>query len=58
MWLQPVDESIADAFTSIDRSVMRDPWDRFSVATALALGIPLVSHDELIIHSGLVETIW
>jgi PIN domain nuclease of toxin-antitoxin system len=58
MWLQPVDESIADAFTSIDRSVMRDQWDRFIVATALALGVPLVCRDELITHSGLVETIW
>jgi PIN domain nuclease of toxin-antitoxin system len=41
--LQPVTEEIIDAFTSIPRASLADPWDRLIVATALALKIPLVS---------------
>jgi PIN domain nuclease of toxin-antitoxin system len=56
--LRPVDPAVADAFTSISRDVMRDPWDRFIVATAQVLEIPLVTRDGRIQGSKLVETIW
>jgi PIN domain nuclease of toxin-antitoxin system len=36
----------------------RDPMDRLIAATARALGIPLVTKDERIIDSPLIETIW
>jgi PIN domain nuclease of toxin-antitoxin system len=42
----------------IDRDVLRDPWDRFIVATALAFELPLVTADRHIQKSGLVEAIW
>jgi PIN domain nuclease of toxin-antitoxin system len=54
----PVDEAVATKFTTIDRELLRDPWDRFIVATALAFDLPLVTADRRIQKSGLVETIW
>ncbi len=42
----------------INREVMRDPWDRFIVATAQVLNLALVTRDGLVQESGLVETIW
>jgi PIN domain nuclease of toxin-antitoxin system len=58
MYVHPVDEAITDAFTMISREVMRDPWDRFIVATAQVLNLALVTRDGLVQESGLVETIW
>jgi PIN domain nuclease of toxin-antitoxin system len=42
----------------IPRSLLTDPWDRFIVATAKALAVPLVTRDERIRSANLVETIW
>jgi len=56
--LYPVDEAVANAFTAIDRAVIADPWDRLIVATALALDVPLVTRDQAIQKSAVVETIW
>jgi PIN domain nuclease of toxin-antitoxin system len=56
--LHPIDEAVADAFTSISRSVLSDPWDRFIVSTAIVLGVPLVTRDEAIRAAGIVETVW
>jgi PIN domain nuclease of toxin-antitoxin system len=36
----------------------RDPADRVIVATALAKGLPILTKDEVIGRSGLVETWW
>ena len=36
----------------------RDPMDRLIAATARALRIPLVTRDERLIDSLLVDTIW
>jgi len=36
----------------------RDPMDRLIAATARSLRIPLVTRDERLIHSPLVETVW
>ncbi len=58
MHVHPIDEDVADAFTAISRDVMRDPWDRFIVATAQVLDLAVVTRDGLIRESGLVETIW
>jgi PIN domain nuclease of toxin-antitoxin system len=38
--------------------VHRDPFDRLIVATAYALGCPLVTADGPITDSGLVKVIW
>lgn len=40
------------------RDPLRDPIDRIIVATALHLGVPLVTKDRKIIDSGVVPTIW
>lgn len=56
--LQPLDLTIADAYTAIARELLKDPWDRLIVATARALQLPLVTKDGRIRRSGLVETIW
>ena len=36
----------------------RDPMDRVIAATAQALGIPLVTKDDRMIDSALIETVW
>jgi hypothetical protein len=41
------------AYRTIGRDALRDPWDRFIVATALALEAPLVSRDAAIAVLGL-----
>jgi PIN domain nuclease of toxin-antitoxin system len=56
--LQPIDEDVVDATTAIPRDVLSDPWDRFIVATAKVLDVPLVTRDQAIRDSGLVPTIW
>lgn len=56
--LHMIDSSTADAYTSIPRSVLTDPWDRFIVATAKTLALPLVTRDGAIREADLVETIW
>jgi PIN domain nuclease of toxin-antitoxin system len=56
--LYPIDEDVVDATISIPRKLLGDPWDRFIVATAKALGLSLVTRDRAIRDSGLVPTIW
>ena len=56
--LHGIDVAVADAFTLIPRTVLTDPWDRFIVATAKALALPLVTRDGAIQESNLVETVW
>jgi len=56
--LHAIDVAVADAFTLIPRTVLTDPWDRFIVATAKALALPLVTRDGAIRQSNLVETVW
>jgi PIN domain nuclease of toxin-antitoxin system len=55
--LQPIDLDVADATTAIPRDMLADPWDRFIVATAKVLEVPLVTRDNAIRDSGLVLTI-
>lgn len=56
--LQVIDAAVADAYAAIPRSMLRDPWDRFIVATARALEVPLVTRDTAIQQAQLVQTIW
>lgn len=56
--VHPIDLAVADAFATISRDVLSDPWDRFIVATAVVLGVPLVTRDGSIQGCGLVETVW
>ena len=54
MALFPVDKAVARKSTTIDRDLLRDPWDRFIVAAASAFDLPLVTADRLNQNSGLV----
>ena len=56
--LHPIDLTVADTATAIPRELLRDPWDRFIVATARSLALPLVTRDEAIEQAQLVDTIW
>ena len=56
--VHPIDEAVADAFATIDRSAVADPWDRLIMATAMTLNAPLITRDALIRQVGVVETIW
>lgn len=56
--LHPIDVAVADAAISTPRDALGDPWDRFILATALALGLPLVTRDARIQKTKLVETVW
>lgn len=56
--LEPIDARVADASTAIPRASLGDPWDRFIVATAKALDLPLATRDEPIQKAAIVPTIW
>lgn len=56
--LHPIDVAVTDAAISIPRDALGDPWDRFILATASALDLPLVTRDERIQKAELVETVW
>jgi PIN domain nuclease of toxin-antitoxin system len=56
--LQPINLAVVDATTSIARDRLPDPWDRFIVGTARALALPLVTKDEAIRETQLVQVIW
>ncbi len=53
----PLTEEIAVRVTRIGEAIS-DPADCAIVATALELGVPLVTADAAIIDSGYVKTIW
>lgn len=56
--LRPIDAVIADGYTQIPQDVLADSWDRFIVATARTLAIPLVTRDAPIQQAQLVQFIW
>lgn len=37
---------------------MRDPFDRLIAGTAVRLGLPVLTNDDLIVRSGRVRTYW
>lgn len=49
---------IAERAVTFPETFPSDPMDRIIVATALVEGLPLVTADERIQASGVVETIW
>jgi PIN domain nuclease of toxin-antitoxin system len=53
----PMDVSIAQALTSVSRGSIPDMPDRIIAATALHLGVPLISRDARIQASS-IKTIW
>jgi PIN domain nuclease of toxin-antitoxin system len=55
--LAPLDRAVADALELVSRREVPDLPDRIMSATALALGVPLVSRDGKI-RASQVQTIW
>lgn len=53
-----ISPSIAVAAAELPPSFPGDPMDRLIAATAIVLGLPLVTKDERMLDYGLVETIW
>ena len=57
LFIAPVDASVAEALEKIPRSVVPDMPDRIIAATALHLGVPLVTRDRRLQSAG-IQTIW
>ena len=55
--IQPLDEGVAYAVHRISRGIVSDMPDRIIAATALHLGLPLVTRDRRLQAAG-IETIW
>ena len=58
MLVLPITFEIAALTTFFPPDFPTDPMDRIIAATARAEGIPLVTADERILESSLIETIW
>lgn len=56
--LWPVDVQIAQEVNRIPRNLIPEMPDRIIAATALALGLPLVTRDKNIRESGVVTALW
>ena len=54
--LLPLDLEQLDRFASLGG--IRDPFDRFILSAARAVGARLISRDAALAESGLVEVIW
>ena len=55
--IAPVDAGVADALRNIPRDVVPDMPDRIIGATALYLGLPLITRDRRLQAAG-IQTIW
>ncbi len=53
----PVDEDVAEAVRKVARDIIPDMPDRIIAATALHLGLPLITRDQRIQAAG-IKTIW
>lgn len=53
----PLDHKIASALRSIPRNIVPDMPDRIIAATALHLGLPLITRDRRLQAAG-IQTIW
>lgn len=56
--LAPIDRAVADAVAQIPRATVPDMPDRIIAATALALGLPLVTRDTEISKLTNVTIVW
>jgi PIN domain nuclease of toxin-antitoxin system len=57
LFIVPVDAGRADALQNIPRDIVPDMPDRIIAATALHLGLPLVTRDRRLQAAG-IQTIW
>jgi PIN domain nuclease of toxin-antitoxin system len=57
LFIAPVDAEVANAIPNIPRDIVPDMPDRIIAATALHLGLPLVTRDRRLQSAG-IQTIW
>lgn len=55
---EPIIHATMEHFDRIPHKQLPDPFDRFIVATAVQLHLPLVTADRAIKATGVVEVIW
>jgi PIN domain nuclease of toxin-antitoxin system len=58
MTVLPITPEIAARAVGFPDSYPKDPQDRLIGATALAEGVPLITHDKQIKKSGMIPVIW
>ncbi len=56
--VHPISMATMNHFGAIPLKDLRDPFDRFILATAAQLGIPLVTADRAISKTGTVKIVW
>ena len=56
--IKPITEEIAAIAAQFPREFPQDPADRLIGATARAEGLPLITRDERLHQSPLIQTIW
>lgn len=56
--IHPISVATMTHFVAVPLNELRDPFDRFILATATRLGAPLVTADREISKAGTVEIIW
>lgn len=54
----PLDATVAQALRRVPRTLVPEMPDRIITATALALGLPLITRDGMIRQAGIVPTVW
>ena len=54
----PVDNSVSIKSVNLPQPLHNDPADRIIIATAISMGVPLVTKDEKILKYPHVQTIW
>ena len=58
LFVVPLDTPVARAFTQIPHEIVPEMGDRIIAATALYLGLPLVTKDHKIRNLSNIQTIW
>jgi PIN domain nuclease of toxin-antitoxin system len=56
--IEPVLTTTMEHYDRVPLAALRDPFDRFILATASQLRLPLVTKDEAITATGAVEIVW
>ena len=54
----PVDNSVAIKSVNLPQPLHNDPADRIIIATAISMGVPLVTKDKKLLKYPHVQTIW
>lgn len=56
--IKPITPEIAAVAAQFPNEFPRDPADRLIAATAMVVGVPLLTHDAALLRSPLLRTVW